>query len=522
MMPGLDPQTVDEMERQGLMAPEVAAAYRERANPTLPAGVPEPPPQQVSSGPMPGLAPPESAAKAAWGSTAQAVLGRKLQPPDVDTSGYNQAPDPGEVGAAGGAAPVQGQGGAAMPRITSSAGAMAANRREYGGNIAANVREQRAAGKRELAGRMEAEEVGAQRAMEESGYAKERIAQMEADQAAAVERKRRFDEAMKQKQASLDAEMAAAREERIEDRRSIGQRIGGAIAIGLGTYAQILGGGENTALKLVQQQIDADITSQREGMAARRQLLRDKRQMLGEERQQFTDDEDFANKRAAQGYEIAKSKIDALLNEKYLDPQKRAHLEALRGQFEAEQAKNVGAIMERAAVNTNSMLANEDAARARVQGMQLEMMKAASKEKGKPPGEGALQKIADLRATRRELQQIRDEYVEKTGAGAFITKHLPGSEAQKMDRKLANAKIRFRRAMTGVQFNPMEAEEYNKLFPSASTIDETAINNLDAIIESTENQERIYLETQRQSGHDMGQLEEGGPDAGAASGFVPE
>lgn len=509
---GLDAQTVDELERQGLMSPDVAEQYRQRQSPELGPAI-EQQAQQWSSPAMPGLAPPEQSAGAAWGSTAQAVLGRKLQAPTVDTSGF-RAPEPGSAPQPQRKAPV------GLPSVGSSAGAMARNRKEYGQTMAANIEEQRQAGEKQLEGKLESERLGAQRAVEEQGYAKERIAQMEQDRAAAVERKQRFDDRMRQKQSELDAEMAAAREEKIDpDRRSMGNKIGAAIAIGLGTYAQIMGGGENTALKLVQQQIDNDIAVQREGMAARRQLLGEKRQGLAQERDQFATDEDWEHKLAARGYEMAKSKVDALLNEKYLDAGTRAKLEEIRGQFEAEQAQRLGAIMEREAATTNSMLANEDAARARAFGNQIELLKAGGGRELKQPLSGTADKIAELRASRRELEKMRGEFVEKTSAGSFITKRIPGSSSQKIDKQLENAKIRYRKAMTGSGFSASEAEAYDKLFPSADTIDESALNNLDAIIESLANQERTYIETQRQVGYDTRGLEQGGPDA--SSGFVP-
>jgi hypothetical protein len=488
-----DVSTVDELERQGQITPETAAAMRQRISPELqePATASAPQPQQWSSGAFPAVADNESTARAAWGSTAQAALGHKLQTPEVDMSGFSQAPAPGEMPKINqrpqtAAAPQTSTAAFSGVRVPSSAGAITANRRGYQKKAEESEDEIRMASQKELEGRMRAEEIGVQKAAEENAYAKEMIAQQEADNKAAMERKARFDAQMQEKQAALNADIESVRGEKIDsDTRSLGQKIGGAIAMALGAYAQAWTGGENTALKLVQKQIDDNIETQRANLANKRSSIEDKRRAITEERGQFENAEESGARMAAKGYELAKAKIDTLLASKYLDDESRAKLTEMRGQFETAQAEKLNGVMQQHAATTNAMLAQEDAAKSRQFGAQLSIAEAQAKaaKDGKEdvveiPGGGgwvgkpltktafddAIKKAGDAEGILGQIEGI-EEIVGSVGREAF-----PTSAAIEAKARMATLKLDFGKNILNLGvLSDSDKEDLNEILASDPT-----------------------------------------------------
>lgn len=134
-----------------------------------------------------------------------------------------------------------------------------------------------------LARRADAELAGAQ--MAEDAYS----AAMRRQQSLDDERRSAYDDAQGRYQRSIDA-LASMREDPARLLRSAAGGVSAAIAIGLGAAgAALAGGGENTALAIVQRNIDRDIAAQRTDIQTAGTVASNQQSVLAAMQREFSD-----------------------------------------------------------------------------------------------------------------------------------------------------------------------------------------------------------------------------------------
>jgi hypothetical protein len=110
------------------------------------------------------------------------------------------------------------------------------------------------------------------RALEFWGLSEERKARMsEIEEQQRITIKARADAEAAARLDVRKAREAIRKHPEIRDRRTLGQRIGAAIAVGLGQYAAGMVGGPNAALQIVNKAVDDDLAAQREELGKKKE-----------------------------------------------------------------------------------------------------------------------------------------------------------------------------------------------------------------------------------------------------------
>jgi len=91
---------------------------------------------------------------------------------------------------------------------------------------------------------------------------------------------------------------------------SLAKKIASAIAVGLGQYASVIGGGPNIAMQIIEKAKDDDMQSQREMLASGRQRVAEARTALGDLRDRMNNDDAADAARVSQIYEAAIRKVE--------------------------------------------------------------------------------------------------------------------------------------------------------------------------------------------------------------------
>jgi hypothetical protein len=178
-------------------------------------------------------------------------------------------------------------------------------------------------------------------------------------------------------------------------------------------------------------------------------------------------------------------------------------------QIRAEQTNSVAKIQD-AAVNRYMQGLGQQAGiagnRASLAMKRYSTQIAQMQKAGKAPkqiSESTAGKIAEVRAARRKLEELKGRFDDETGAGSFVSKRIPGTDSEKMDNALLEAQMKFRKAMTGTGMSDKERAEYGKLFPTSSTFDTAAFNRFETLISAMQNEEDAMMESLRIAGYDV-------------------
>lgn len=156
-----------------------------------------------------------------------------------------------------------------------------------------------------------------------------------------LERERQ--DAMRMAQQRYDAAVRRLQESRIDpnrywaDRGGAVGRIGGAIAVALGAAGAAMTGGPNTALQIIQNEINQDIEAQRAGMERDAQGVQAARSFLDITRAEFTDRQAAEDAARAMAWETVARRV-AQHEAGLADGEARQRAAALRLQAEQEAA----------------------------------------------------------------------------------------------------------------------------------------------------------------------------------------
>jgi hypothetical protein len=141
----------------------------------------------------------------------------------------------------------------------------------------------------------------------------------DAQRRAAEERAKRVEAEQRQKkmleedQASLKTMRDELGAMKVEDRRSFGARLGGAIAMALGAYGSALTGQKNTAADIVMQSIQDDLNMQREAIANKRSAYGEAKNLYKENLERFKDERAAMLATEMGLLDEAERKIDAMI-----------------------------------------------------------------------------------------------------------------------------------------------------------------------------------------------------------------
>lgn len=363
-----------------------------------------------------------------------------------------------------------------------AAGQMAALRREYQRTAETTAKQQADAQARAAEATIEGERIAQERAAERNAYGKAMIAQQQRDNAQRAQDKAKFDEGMASYEKELGAELKSLRDTKLSaDDRSLSQRIGSAIAIGLGAMSQAWLGGRNNASDLVQAQIDRRIKEQQENWLRRKSAYDDKRQMVREARASYADDAQYKLREQNRGYELGKAQVDNLLASKSLPAEQRAKLEQLRADLDQKQAQNTQALMQQRASTMSGLLAQEDEARARE--AMINAKSGGPQQEAPPPGLSVIggqtptkedqKKAAEIEGNTQamvaKLRELREFVFGRDGKSGTGTELFPTDDAQRAAAMAADLQLAYKDAAQLGALDKGSAEYMSRVIPSDPT-----------------------------------------------------
>lgn len=151
----------------------------------------------------------------------------------------------------------------------------------------------------------------------------------------------------------IDQELADVNKTQIDPNRLVSnmstvQKIIGAIAIGLGGYASVKGGGSNVALDLIQGQINKDIQAQMVNLQNKREGVTQRATMLQQDIANDRNADEARAKATAALYDVAIRQVNAQV--KMLGTQTAAaEGQKLAGELQAKRDETIGSMLDRQA-----------------------------------------------------------------------------------------------------------------------------------------------------------------------------
>jgi hypothetical protein len=327
-------------------------------------------------------------------------------------------------------------------------------------------------------------ELGEQKAAEIGAFKRRQAVEEQRYIAEEQKREGERQSAMKDRESELQNLQRDAADYKINpDRRSTGQRIMGALAMGLGAYAQAFNGGENTAAKLVMQQIDNDIAAQRDELANKRAAVGDKRDEFAILRERFGDARQAESALRLRRLEQATQALDGLKSEYEAPEMAQRRSEAQTALEQEKQNTKLGHLQayDNAMRQGYGQLADV-AARGATLGMQQRELSAKSGRgagapppglvviPGQAPNEQATKKAQEIKGSADALMsqaKALREYV--LGANGIGTEVFPTDEAKKAQAMARGLQLAIKEAFSLGALDKGAAEYMEKMVPSDPT-----------------------------------------------------
>jgi hypothetical protein len=253
------------------------------------------------------------------------------------------------------------------------------------------------------------------------------------------------------------------------------------LAAAIGIFFGGIGGGSNQALGIVQQAIQDDIAAQRDHVQAN--LEKGKAKMAGAQTMYGMALQSLGDERAAYAATSAAAKqmlLDRIdqLDAKYRSPELKAKADQARAQISADIAKDKTEA-QRWAADMGVKRAQLDMQRA-----ELALKAGALGAKGAghelPATEAA--NLAQLQTAKGMLTDLSNAWNKKTGTFSFITKFVPGFDANRYGNdKLAAAQVIGSIFEGGKLTDSDLKDKYMQLMPDASDSEETKNQKLQTL-----------------------------------------
>ena len=350
----------------------------------------------------------------------------------------------------------------------------------------------------------DAADLGAQKAAETAAFQRRASAEQAAQIAAMNKAENERKQAVATKQTEYENDAAEVNSMKIDpDSRSLAQRIGGAIAIGLGAYASAVTGAPNAALQLVQKQIENNIQVQRDNINNKRAGLQAKHTQLQDLRDRYGDERIADNVAYARGLTLADNKLAALQAE-YGPGEAQNKIDQLRSQVQQSRADH---IMEATKIYGAAMTASQtDEARLAIAGAR------GKPTTGKPLPAGQVKAISDLQASINGIDDLDKRFTTQTGPASFIAQKIPGTGAYDFNARVNINQTLMRRAMDGLRVNKLEMQQALAMFPTASTWHAGGHDKLMALRQTLVDHQQTALEGFKRAGYNIGTLDQGQSD----------
>jgi hypothetical protein len=300
---------------------------------------------------------------------------------------------------------------------------------------------------------------------------------------AAAQRRQQHQEAVKAEVTTLkrladDYQSKSVDPDRVFKEKGAASRVGAVISVALGSIGQSLLGGRNVALDIINSMIERDIDAQRAEMHKLGERVNMQNNTIAQMRALGADADQADDLARVTRYQAVENKIKTIAAQSD-DKQMQARAGAAIAQLQQEQAK--------------FWLAIEGRANARPK----TTMPAASQQ----------DKIANLRSAQGLLSSLTKDF-SKQGWHAFVSRYVPGSDANTYDAKAdAAARMIGEMEQTGV-LTDADAKFYRDMLPSAHTPQGRGEELLRGAMKRLQIKLSSHMETMRASGVNTEGLEQ--------------
>ena len=348
-------------------------------------------------------------------------------------------------------------------------------------------------------------EAGKAQAQQEYAYREEAAKQQREAQARFEKEQAEIRAKQEDMQKSIQGDIDEIGSMKIMDNRSIGSKIGGAIAIALGAYSSATSGSPNYALQIINKQIDDDIAYQRSEIEAKKAKITGEQNAYQRLREKLGDN-NAAYDAARAGYLDQVQNQLATIAAKHKGTVIEARANALSAEIDQESAQAKQKAFDTAAdqirANTQLRMHGQEQADANA----ISYAKALGVDGGKQLPAARAEKIGELDSSIATLEDLLGRIDTQTDKASFITKHIPGTLSRDFDNRVRVARSAYRRAMTGVAANPYEIEEALKTFPSSTTWNSESSQKITALLETLRREKDNIVSAYGNTGYDVKRL----------------
>lgn len=423
---------------------------------------------------------PEGAARGAVNALLPGENPSQLFAAPADAGGYNPVePQPqlasdATQAAAGPAAPARSPTYSRFDKLLAgqSAGVMRQTR-------ATQAAIDEATGKRAEAIEMEAE-AGKAQAQAEYAYRDEAAKQEAAAQAKFEQEQAEIRTKQEEMQRDIQGDIDELGGMKVTDRRNLAQKIGGAIAIGLGAYAATVSGGRNYALDIVNKQIDDDIAMQRSEIETKKSQITGKQNAYQRLRDKLGDS-NAAYQAVRAGYlDQVKNQLSQIAL-KHKGTQIEARATSMMAEVEqqsalAKQQAFMGAADQ---VRANTQLRIQ--AQQQADSSDIAYAKALGDGGGKQLPAARAEALGKLGGSIADVDRLMANFEKLTGPESVVSQFIPGSKTKFMDNQLKVFTVMLVNSLSGAQVSDREIERYVAMIPKVTNWDSTAMNQLRAL-----------------------------------------
>jgi hypothetical protein len=355
-------------------------------------------------------------------------------------------------------------------------------------------------------------EAGKAQAQAEAAYREE-----SAKEQAAAEAKFQAEQAeIRSQQESLQRDIGAEINElgsmKITDRRSVVQKIGSAIAIGLGAYASATSGGPNHALAIINKQIDDDIAAQRSEFESKKAKITGQQNAYQRLRSKLGDNNATYQAMRVGYLDQVKNQL-SMIALKHKGTVIEARAQDMAAKIEQESA----AIKQDVAVKIADQVRSDIALRMQAQQQQdaesLAYAKSLGNGGGKQLPAARAEAIGKIAGTVNDLDRLLGSFKEMTGPESIVSQFVPGSKTKHIQNQLDIFTVMLVNSLSGAQVSDKEIERYVKMVPKATTFDSTALNQLQALKNAIVSKYQSIKNSYSQTNWDVSNL----PDYGTQS-----
>ncbi len=337
----------------------------------------------------------------------------------------------------------------------------------------------KAADKRVEAVQMEAE-AGKDQAQAEAAYRKKSAKQQKKAEARFQTKQADIQSQQEDLQRDINADINELGSMKITDRRSIAQKVGSAIAIGLGSYASTMSGGPNHALAIINKQIDDDISAQRSEIETKKAQLTGKQNAYQRLRSKLGDNNATYQAMRAGYLDQVKNQLETIALQ-YKGTAIEARAKDMAAKIAQDSAMAKQEVATKAADQVRADIQLRMQGQQQQEASEIAYAKALGDGGGKQLPAARAEALGKLAGSIGDVDRLMSNFEKLTGPESIVSQFVPGSKTKFMENQLEVFTVMLVNSLSGAQVSDREIQRYVNMIPKVTNWDSTAMNQLRAL-----------------------------------------